>query len=510
MKRYLFLIVLLLVFLYIPACAEIFVLDEIYASIEIPDEYIVINEYSIDSYATWLEARGTSKEETLSDFEKRGVLLQAWSKEGDICFEVTAVTNKEILNVFDLNEQSSTYRGTYRTGHSPHNIYEDQGYHFANASWNNTDNGRFLVMQYTKKNNTETSHKGFMRRTIRNGYEITLDLQVHGRNSVSKDNNTLNGIWNTFSFIEILPLPAQAQAQIQITLPPPVETNSKTFEIQGSAAKGVELTAVVMGLSHPDPIVSTTTLAKTGKFKMPIELPKEGVFLLTLLGEHMGEEVIELAYPITYQRSLLTIFFNTEVPTTVTTKELIIAGKGEKSASIQTFVNGEAYPNKKITSEGKFKITIDTEDEGEYEVVLVFSKKGLADRRFIFNITRHWTQEDMIEHLQKQAKKPSYSSLSTQEKDYLGVIIGYKGYLLNTQQSGESYVSQIALSKKSDEYNNVILVTSKMVPPAAEYEQIMMYGTYTGMSIPPNENEGQTENNPVYPCFDLLLYSSVE
>lgn len=102
-----------------------------------------------------------------------------------------------------------------------------------------------------------------MRRTIRNGYEIDFDMQIYGRSTTNKDNTNLNKIWETFTFVEVLPLPPKASARILITDEPPAETNEQEFEIEGTAAEGVTLTAVVMGLSYPEPIVTEATAGKT-------------------------------------------------------------------------------------------------------------------------------------------------------------------------------------------------------------------------------------------------------
>ena len=52
-----------------------------------------------------------------------------------------------------------------------------------------------------------------MRRTIRNGYEIDFDMQIYGRSTTNKDNTNLNKIWETFTFVEVLPPAAQGQRQ---------------------------------------------------------------------------------------------------------------------------------------------------------------------------------------------------------------------------------------------------------------------------------------------------------
>lgn len=229
---------------------------------------------------------------------------------------------------------------------------------------------------------------------------------MHGRSTTSKDNRTLNKIWETFHFIEVKPMSAAASAQINITDVPPVETNENTFTLAGTAAEGVKLTAVTMGLNYPKPILTEVTVGANGKFKMPVTLPKEGVYLLTLTGENQGEEVVELAYPVTYSRTLLPVVLKNDVPDSIETDTLTIAGTSQPGASVQLFLNSEAIGTKKVTSEGKFSIDFTLKQEGVYEIGLVFSKKNLSDRRLVYTVTRKWSDADTLKQLKKEAVKP--------------------------------------------------------------------------------------------------------
>lgn len=501
----LFLLALLL--LCFPALAESYVFDDIYGSMEVPDSYVVLTEKNLPDYANWLEARGTSQEETSNDFLRRGVLLQAWSEDGSACFELRANQTDKTLLLFDVNEQSAEVRGDYRTSHYPNNEY--QGYEFSTSEWKNTDNGRFLILRYIRRESGEVLYRGFMRRTIRNGYEIDFDMQIYGRSVTNKDNTALNKIWESFRFVEVLPLPPAASAKLNITDAPPEETNEQSFTIDGTAAEGVKLTAVTMGLSYPEPVVSEVTVGKNGKFSLPIKLPREGVFLVTLTGEFQGEEVVELAYPVTYQRTLLTVNFTTKPGDTVSQDEVKFAGKGEPSATIQIFVNGEAAGSKRVTSAGKFSVTVEAKEEGPYEVNLVFSKKGLADRRFTFSFTRRWTDADMLEYLKKQAIKPAYNKLVQNMQSYEGRIMGYSAYIVDVSQSGGEYIVRMALNRKNGNYSNFILVTTGDEPSFAAGEKVTMYGTCEGMSLSTGA-EGTAEEENSCPCFDLLLFVSQE
>lgn len=500
---------LLLLLLCIGVCstasAEVYVLDELYANVDVPAEFtIVLRPGYLEKYAEWLESKGGSLEETTNDFIRRGVLLQCWNEEGDLCFEVTATQNENTLLIYDVNKQSESVRRTYRLSHYPRNEFEQQGYTFTDATWkNHSRSDRFLVLPYRRTEMGETLYRGFMRRTIRNGYEITLDLQVHGRSSSNKDNNLLNDIWDTFTFVEIHDMPAAASAKVNITTPPPRETNENNFIMEGTAAEGVKLTSVVIGLNYKTPLLYEVVVGDSGKFKIPVSLPKEGVYMMTITGEHEGEDVIELAYPITYSRTLLTVNVTSEVPSVIETGHLHITGTSEPGAEIQLFLNSEAVDTKKVTSKGKFAVDFSFPEEGVYELTMVFSKKGLGDRRISYTISRKWSDADTLKQLEKDAIKPSYKNLVNKMSGYEGRIMGYTGYVMSASQSGDEWIMQMALSRKNSKYSNYILVICPEEPAYAVGSKVLMYGTCLGMSASV-DGEGE-EVGESYPCFELLL-----
>ena len=111
MRKVLPLLVMMMVLFCAPALAETYLFDSLCGSMDIPDEYIVLTPDNLPDYAGWLEAQGTSMDEKNNDFLRRGVLVQAWSREMDACFELRAHQDAETQLIFDVNEQSSESRG---------------------------------------------------------------------------------------------------------------------------------------------------------------------------------------------------------------------------------------------------------------------------------------------------------------------------------------------------------------------------------------------------------------
>ena len=249
-------------------------------------------------------------------------------------------------------------------------------------------------------------------------------------------------------------------------------------------------------------------VGSSGKFSLPIKLPREGVFLITLTAEYEEEEVVELAYPVTYQGTLLTVNFTAKPEGVVMQDEVRIAGSGEPGASIQVFVDGQNTLSKKVTTAGKFALEVNVHEEGEHEISVVFSKKGLADRRFTFNFMRKWDAGDTMAYLSKQSIAPTYAQLKKGMQDYEGRIMGYRAYIVNIAESGDEYIVTMALARKDGRYVNLILVTTDEMPGFAVGERVMMYGTCEGMSL--GTGDAGDESEASYPCFDLLLFASLE
>jgi hypothetical protein len=90
--------------------------------------------------------------------------------------------------------------------------------------------------------------------------------------------------------------------------------------------------------------------------------------------------------------------------------------------------------------------------------------------------------------------------------------MGYKCYLVEASQAGDDWILKMALTKKSDNYAGIILVTSNEAPDVTVGTRVMMYGRCVGMSVPSDEttDTGATAATAEsYPCFELLLMTSL-
>ena len=133
-------------------------------------------------------------------------------------------------------------------------------------------------------------------------------------------------------------------------------------------------------------------------------------------------------------------------------------------------------------------------------MTLVFSKAGLADSRITRQVTRQWSQADMLKQLKAQAIKPGYATLVKKIEGYVGRVMGYSAYVVDVAASGDEWIVTMALTKKGDAYRSVFIVTTNSEPSVKQGQKLTMYGTCAGMTVP------EEEGGESYPVFELLLF----
>ena len=492
------------------AGAETLKFDVISAACEIDDSYILITPANMSAHPDWIANRGSTLEELLADFEARGVLAQAWSKADDVCIEFSAVQDTYAKEYFDIDQQTAATRSSYRKQHLNGAQFKSEGYTYSDAEWKNYANcGRFLQLKYKYEANGE-SYRGYARRTVRNGYTITVDYKVYGRSLKTADNTKLTNIMKTWEFTQVLTKPLDVVSNVVFEQRPPMETDTGKFTVEGTCDPGLNFTGVLMRMSSPDPIVIETTADAKGRFSMDVELPQEGVWLMTLTVDNQGTVTEEIVFDTTtYQDSLLPVNFDEDMPIDFEVSEpsaigsdtLVISGKTIRNVQVQCIV-GDSY-DKQVTTNasGAFSFKISTKEEGEYNITLIFQKKNYTTRRFSGTGSRTLTEEDVKAQYREEACKPAHTTLTDKIKGYTGRIMGYELYLVSkTQQEDGKWLLEMGMrttTKTKSGFRDIVYVVAEEEPTFELGTKQKMYGKCTGMI----EVDGKN-----YPGFDLLFW----
>lgn len=459
------------------ALAETYTFNEFHASIDIPKDYeVVLTQYNLSANAEWIALQGMDYDATLNEFEAEGVFLKAFDAENNRTFVLTALKDPDSQLYFDLNLQGESMRKEFRTNHTNGVGYSIIGYNYSSAQWGNYGGTtlRFLRTKYRLTQEGKQVCTGYQRRTIRNGYTITLDMQVRGREAKEIDNKALETLMKSFRFTEILPMP-EAPVTLSVSSAPPTETNEDTFTIKGKTEKKASVKVNVVSLGSGGSKSYNATVAKNGSFTAKITLSAQGVYSVTIIATTEDGKTTQRLYSVTYQKGMLPVDISLSPPS-VLADETVISGSTIRGAKTQLSVSGPVNFSKTSTSQ-TFKFKVDTSAPGTYQFVLAVTKKGLVDRVFTYTAERKYSEEELAAKVRSSAKRVTYQQLG---KTTEGKSVVFTGYVASINPSINEWVLTIAMTKNGDSYKNNVYVISKTDPNVSEGAAVQIYGVYSG------------------------------
>ena len=526
-KALLLILVLLLTALFACAAAETeYPLEAVSGKISIDEgKYIVLTPGNLSDHPDLLSSIGKTADELRSDWEARGVLMQAWSKDQKTCVEISLVQDDLSARYYDLSSRDNADRRQYykeaktKAGDQDYTVLKSK---VVQADHKQYKSGYYVMYEYVLRN-TEPNRRGIMRQTVRNGYSLSVDFQVFDRLPTRTDFDNGSKIVNGISIETIAAapvntasgeetpesasdpgVPAGAANTLSVTVQPPQKTNTGVFTIEGTAYPGSEVIVVAMrwsGSAYRFP----ATASNNGKFSTKVTLPDEGLYQVTvnmcINNATVADAVLN---PVTFNKSVLPYSLDAEIPDVLTSDELIISGTTEKSVEIQCLVSRGStnIPIKAIKTNGtgKFKFKVPTEVEGEYDITLVFSKKNLSTERITKKATRTFSDADNKAITAKAAKKVAYNTLVKKIDTYYGQTLVFDVYVTDIKQVGDQWMITTAQKLNRKQYSNYLVYMADEDPGLVADTRVRIYGTCTG----PYEIQSE-DGNVSYPGFDYLF-----
>ena len=499
------------------------------------DNFILLTPGNLSDHPDLVGSLGMSQEDLLKDWEARGVQFQAWNKKMDSCLEVTVIQDEESAKYFDLEQKTRKERNEYLNLHKGSGRFAQDGFTILKPEWKKQKlGGNFLKFEY-KRTVGDKTWRGYIRKTVRNGYTIMLDYQAFDRLPRRTDEDLLNKIANTVSFEVIDPVQAaQAAAQqanasgtesgiildpnevpslssglITLANYPPDQTNTGIFTLEGTATPNGRVTLLGMRVSKTEPHRFSADVSSKGNFKINVILPEEGAWNFTIGlevdGKLVGDYDIVNKNSVEYKKSALPVTLDSPIPETLTSDELTISGTTDKGVSIQCIVelNGNAILTKQVKTNGTgtFKFKVSTAAEGEYDFILSLQKKNLDNRRLSYKSTRTLTAADMQARANTKAIHPSYKALTNNMDSYIGKTMVYSVHIVEVKQLADEWIIKAALKKNRGVYSSFLYYTANTDPGLAPDTKVKVYGVFTGGY--PVQSE---EDIITYPGFDYVSY----
>ena len=491
--------------------------------------YIVLTPDNLDDHQDLLSspAINKSKEDLLADWETNHVLLQAWTKKMDACLEVRVYVDEDSTHYYDLEQQTRQVRNEYLKLHQGSGKYAQDGFTILKPEWKKQKyGGNFLKFEY-KRTVGDSTWRGVARKSIRNGYTVFLDYKVFDRLPRRTDEDNLNKIANTLVFevkdaseaviqssVPVDPDSTNAvsvdlSGVIQVTVAPPLKTNSGVFTVEGHATPGISIVGVAMRLSNFSSERFPIEVPKSCNFKLKFTLPDEGVWNITLTMEINGVAIADtycFDNVTQYYKSILPVTMTSEIPETLTSDELTVSGVTDKGVTVQCLVScgGATILEKTIRTNGTgvFKFKVPTEQEGTYDIVLAFQKKGLDNSRLDFHPVRQLTEQDTKTRSATKAIHPAYNALVKKLDTYKDKYMVYDAHILSVDQAGDEWIIHAALKKNKDKYSNDLIYIADHDPGLEAGTKVKIYGTCQGVGY-----QIQSEEDIVsYPAFTFSFY----
>lgn len=529
-KALLLILVLLLTVVCACAIAETeYPLDSISGRItfskDLENNFVVLTPGNLSEHPDLVSSTGKTAEEFLSDWAERGVVLQAWGKgKNKTVVELTIVQDQASSMYFDTESRTRAERAEYKkliVQSKP------QGYTLFDVTIKKHEkSGNFVEFEYLYSAGGE-QYRGIAGKIVRNGYSLTMDYQAYDRSLNTADRKLSRMILNAIAIDKVAAVPSSVSGQetpesrnasdipvgaantLTVTVAPPKVSNDGAFTVEGTAYPGSELVISAMRLSSTVSHHFNAVAGDSGKFKVKVALPEEGSYTLTI-AMYINDTPVEDLFldVVKYSSTQLSYQLNADIPDVLTMDKLIISGTTVKNVEIQCIVtvnNGNPLQIKprdtvKTNGNGTFSFTVPTDQEGEYDFTLVFSKKGMNSERFTKHATRTFSTADQNARTAGKAEKVNYDKLIKKLDSYVGHTIVFDAYVTEAKQVGDQWMIVAAQKLNRGQYSNHLVYIAEEDPGLAAGTKVKLYGVCTGPYSILSE-----EDTVSYPGFDYLF-----
>ena len=528
------------------------------AVVRLKDNRTVVTAETLGDHPELLTVIGMSKEDTLADWESRGVVFQAWSeinpktwsasKSKYTCLEICVLQDGDASQFPDMiHAEDRTVWASYEESCKANLSALGYTFQAMEKPQKSAEGNRYLLLLY-KRTTDSGEYRGYMARTVFNGYTIVFDLKAYNQKPVpGTHDNELYRVIKTLADSGTAGLPAvsgetpdgtadissgegtenddgtgtanyDGTGRLDITVGPPRETNTNTFTVEGVTAPGAQVIGVMMK-SVGDPMpqrFETTAHAKNGSFKLKMTIPEseESVWLMTLNVYESAESNTIIADKVfdftTYKKTLIPCELDEPVPEKIYADELVIQGTTMKAVEVQCIATNSAgqtvfspnpiHPN----GTGRFTFKIQLDDEDVYSISLVITKKGYDVNRQSFTVQRFLTDEARQDQIRKKAEKNlGYGTFRSRIEQYVGKITKFNVWITAIDQIGDEWRITAAGAKTGDHYSQLLMYFTQEEPPFSvdAEKKLTLYGKCIGLYQIQSEESVES-----IPSLDLLLF----
>ncbi|MDR1568868.1 MAG: hypothetical protein LBS72_00080 [Oscillospiraceae bacterium] len=483
------------------ASAQTVILPNAQLSSEFPADWLIVTPETAARNAAML---GTTADLAETLMRSDNIVVAAFSPAKDAALRVRMSESEDAGVYFDIERYTPEMRAAIKEDYLDASIWKVTGLRFTAAEWKKTSAaGRYLRLTYNRREGDEIVSRGVMAFTVRNGREVTLQLQVEGRQPTSKELKMFDEWLADTKYTPELTMPP-LPAGFEFDAAPPQETITTELKIKGKTAPAAVVSAsLVQGGSAPFKIGEAVAKA-SGAFTLPITLPGEGTWTLVLESICEGYSTTRIESPLSCNSARIPINLSTPLEGEIWDAQPRLIGTTLPGVKI-TVQDGEDTLTKRA-SEGTFNIKLNPQPEGERTVRVTLSAQGMSDRTVTYRFDRRWNTNDYAEYLDDQAKNISYANLVEKSDKYKGSVVCFTGEVLDSvYEEGTTFIRLATSDKKSRQEVCFAIEEEQLIQTGSVW---VCYGRVTGVQYVPNQatmpEEESVADAPV-PLFDLLL-----
>lgn len=503
MKRMIFCTLFVLCLGFSFASAQNFSMPSVYATLEFPDDWLILTPASVGLYEQVLrEEYGLDSAEMEAEFRANGVVAEGRNEDFSENLRLIVTEDERSQRIFDIANTSRREQTAIASTFTDGEVWKLANIRYQEANWiNHPTMGRFLFLRYNRMEDEEIAERGIQYFTIRNGKNYFLEQTIAGRRLTNKDLNAFKQVLAGFLFTETLEQPPQPIV-LEVDGGLPTETGNGVLQITGKTAPSAGLVLMAAEGEEALAVLSVGSANKSGTFELNADLPKEGTFRLVLTASVDGMEDAEVIGSIYYQQGLLPINLE-NLPSNGEYYEDVFEVTGTAPSGTQLqLLTDTGRQQRKVGSTGRFSFAVDTSKEGLYSMTLAATRKNYKERRLSVSFTRVYTEDQLLQQMMDGAVSLSYQQMTEAAPAHVGETVKVSGQVLEESEGeGEGvWFLRVYMTREKKEWKHPMVINMSQSYELLAGQEVQLYGE---LSMPYTEaDEAGVEY--LVPTMELL------
>lgn len=483
----------------VPCLAQEIVMDDIFATMEFPDTWLVLSPQTLSVYEPLLSEAGFDASGMRDRYESDGIVVEAWDEEYKQSMRVMVTTDERSATLFDITRATDTQLRSLRTYYETKSNFTATAYRYQDVAWQtHPQYGRFLFLRYNLVDeNKNIVERGVRYFTIRNGMNYFIDWTIPDRRFTNKDLAAFKETLASFGFTALLDAPP---LEIPLTADIPAEVSSAQVTLTGTTLGNAALSIFLSDGESEGEVISVGTAQPNGTFSIFFDLPAEGTYQVALVASAPDYADNTLRQTLVFQASLLRVSIDRWPDDPWQEDTFTLTGETLAGASLQ-LITDKGVVTKKVGNNGRFTFELNTPTEGTYTYTLVVNKGKYTQRRFPFTINRVFTDTEALTRIKKQATTINYNDLKKKLSDHTGKVMRLSGQVADISEGeGVVFIRLMLHRDTKGVWTRPVIIACEELPAVTLGQRATLYG-YVDIAYMEQDASGE---DVVVPGFTFI------